>query len=260
LRISIINAGSEISNYSVMKILNSVSKSWNPEVLIFSIAPLIGSKFEAEKSRIEKRAKEHNVKVIFEEIRTNNSSTIADEICSISKSRDLTGIFIPESMSNLTDKLREICREIPIEEVTTELFPSLWDVMTKKVATININDSLEAASKLMIDKKIGSLMVMDRGRATGIITEHDFVKAYNNLDKSALKARDIMSSPVVTIEKSSTVFEACDLMKKHKIKKLVIMDGDQLQGIVTTTDIARLPLTISEGLNNLVSRIRELNF
>jgi signal-transduction protein with cAMP-binding, CBS, and nucleotidyltransferase domain len=73
------------------------------------------------------------------------------------------------------------------------------------------------------------------------------------------KVKDAMSKPVITLDRSGSIFEACGLMKKHQIKKLVIMNGEQLEGVVTTSDLARLPLNISEGLNHLVSKLRELS-
>jgi CBS domain-containing protein len=130
--------------------------------------------------------------------------------------------------------------------------------MTKRVASVNINDKLYYAANLMVKKKIGSLIVMDRGRVEGILTEHDFVKALADGIEMKKKVQDIMSHPVITLERSGSIFEACELMKKHHIKKLVIMDGNQLHGIITTTDLAQLPLNISEGLNYLVSKIKEV--
>jgi CBS domain-containing protein len=90
--------------------------------------------------------------------------------------------------------------------------------MTKRVASVNINDKLYYAANLMVKKKIGSLIVMDRGRVEGILTEHDFVKALADGIEMKKKVKDIMSHPVITLERSGSIFEACELMKKHHIK------------------------------------------
>jgi CBS domain-containing protein len=256
--ISVVTDGSELANYSVVKTLNSTAKSWNARLLVFFISPRDSEFFEDYKKRLKDRAKARNVEINFEAIRSSRNDQVAKSICKIAGSSGVTGIFVPESLSQLEEELKAQCSDIPIEEVSSELFPSIWDVMTKRVTTININDTLEDAAELMTKNKIGSLIVMDRGRIGGILTEHDFVKACAS-GGNTKKVKDAMSKPVITLDRSGSIFEACGLMKKHQIKKLVIMNGEQLEGVVTTSDLARLPLNISEGLNHLVSKLRELS-
>jgi CBS domain-containing protein len=255
--ISVVTDGSELANYSVVKMLNSAAKSWEARLLVFFITTENLEFFEDYKKRLVHRAKALNVEVNFEEIRSNSNNHVAKSICKKAGSSGVSGIFIPESMSVVAEEMKAQCSDIPIEEVASELFPNIWDLMTKRVTTANINSSLEEAAEIMLKNKIGSLIVMDRGRIGGILTEHDFVKAYSN-DGKTRKVKEAMSQPVVTLDRTGSIFEACELMKKHQIKKLIIMNGEQLEGVITTTDLARLPLSISEGVNYLVSKIREL--
>ncbi len=258
--ISVVSDGTELSNYSLVKMLNSASKSWKAEVLAFYInSENSGEKFSSFTQRMSKKATELGVKVKFESLKKTEERILAKRICSTAGSQGVTGLFIPENMSTLFEELKSICTEIPVEEVSSDLFPSLMDLMTRKVATVNVGDTLKHAAGVMVKNGIGSLIVMDRGRVEGILTEHDFVKAYSRDEGKEKYVKDVMSHPVIKLDRTGSVFEACELMKRNKIKKLVIMDGNELLGIVTTTDLARLPLSISDGLNYLVARIRDLS-
>ena len=257
--ISVVTDGSELSKYAVVKMLNSASKSWDAQMILFFLASGTGKKQGEYKKKLLERAKEADVKLKIEEIPKGEGKVLAKSICSKAESQGATGIFVPENMTALSEELKAICKDLPVEEVSSDLFPSIWDLMTKKVAAVNTYDTLKYAANLMVEKRIGSLIVMDRGRVAGILTEYDFVKAFLNGDGKDKKVKEAMSTPVVSIDRTGTIFEACELMKKHRIKKLVIMDGNQLQGIVTTTDLAKLPLSISESLNYLVSKIKDLS-
>jgi CBS domain-containing protein len=115
------------------------------------------------------------------------------------------------------------------------------DVMTRGVKTIRPEDTvLEAVSK-MNKFHIGSIVVTNNGRPMGIITERDIlVKVVEPcMDPASIRAKDVMSKPVITIEPNAAVEEAAKIMARARIKKLPVVEGGKLVGIVTTTDIAR---------------------
>ena len=126
--------------------------------------------------------------------------------------------------------------------------PSIKDLMTKNIITIDLRKSVFDAAVLMSEKLIGCLVIMDKERCVGIVTERDLIERtiHINHEKRTIhinpentKIKEIMSSDIKTIRPFDKIESAVDMMEKYKIKKLpVISDNDSLVGIVTITDIA----------------------
>lgn len=115
------------------------------------------------------------------------------------------------------------------------------DVMTRGVKTIRPEDTvLEAVSK-MNKFHIGSVVVTNNGRPIGIITERDILAKVVEpcMDPASVRVKDVMSKPVITIEPNAALEEAARIMARAKIKKLPVVEGGRLLGIITTTDIVR---------------------
>jgi CBS domain-containing protein len=113
------------------------------------------------------------------------------------------------------------------------------DVMNKEVLKVSPETSIIEASRLMADNHIGSLVVARRKKIMGIITERDIlvgVSEFGN-DISGKSVADLMTNYVITIGKSSNISKAIELMRGNKIKKLVVVEGALLRGIITATDI-----------------------
>ena len=117
---------------------------------------------------------------------------------------------------------------------------SLRDIMTKEVFYSDYDDKAMDVTELMRRNKVGSIIIMNKGIPVGIITERDIVKncVIGEKNFAFLKAKDIMSGPVITIGESKTIIDAANIMKDKNIKKLlVINESSQIAGIVTQTDI-----------------------
>jgi CBS domain-containing protein len=114
------------------------------------------------------------------------------------------------------------------------------DVMSSPVVTIKETDSVLTAAKLMKKHKIGCVVVVDKtGKPHGLITERDVVRRVAALDllPSKVQAGKSMSKPVVTIEPSVNVTEAAKKMREVKVRRLIVVEGGKLKGIVTSNDI-----------------------
>jgi len=94
--------------------------------------------------------------------------------------------------------------------------------------------TLAEAAKLMSDEMTDSLLLASNGKLKGIVTQRDVLKHFG---KSA-RISDIMSSKLVTITPQTTVNDALAIMKEKKIKRLPVVSGEKLAGIVSLTDIA----------------------
>lgn len=115
------------------------------------------------------------------------------------------------------------------------------DIMSRNVKTVRTDDTVLDAVKKMNKFNIGSVVVTSNGRPVGIITETNVMQRIvePRLDAGTVWTKDIMSSPLITIEETATVEEAAKVMADKQIKKLPIVKEDKIQGVVTTSDIVR---------------------
>jgi CBS domain-containing protein len=130
------------------------------------------------------------------------------------------------------------------------------DVMVKEVITIDENSTVKEAVDVMNKFEIGCLIAVRKGKAIGIITERDLLKRVLAGGKDATKTRvkEVMTSPLVVAEPSMDLGEAVKLMFKMKIKKLPVVDGKRLVGLVSLTDIARFQPQVITILKQLAAR------
>ena len=103
-----------------------------------------------------------------------------------------------------------------------------------KVIVIEHDVSVKDAAKIMSNKNIGSLVVLNKNKIVGILTEKDIMKNISFLWK---KISVVMSKNVVTIDCNESLDNAALIMAERKIRRLPVTDGDKLVGIITSTDI-----------------------
>jgi CBS domain-containing protein len=130
------------------------------------------------------------------------------------------------------------------------------DVMVREVITVDENSTVKEAVDTMNEFQIGSLIVLERGKAMGIVTERDFLRRVIAGAKDVMntKVKEIMTTPLVVVEPSTDLEEAMKLMFQNKIKKLAVVDANKLVGIVTLTDIARFQPQMIRMLKQLTSK------
>ena len=130
------------------------------------------------------------------------------------------------------------------------------DVMVREVITVDENSTVKEAVDTMNEFQIGSLIVLERGKAMGIVTERDFLRRVIAGAKDVMntKIKEIMTTPLVVVEPSTDLEEAMKLMFQNKIKKLAVVDANKLVGIVTLTDIARFQPQMIRMLKQLTSK------
>jgi len=143
------------------------------------------------------------------------------------------------------------------EEQREDLLPlKVREVMVREVITVDENSTVKEAVDIMNKFEIGSLIVLERGKAKGIVTERDFLRRVIAEAKDVMntKVKEIMTTPLVVVEPSTDLEEAMKLMFRNKIKKLVVVDANKLVGIVTLTDIARVQPQMIEMLKQLAAK------
>ncbi len=130
------------------------------------------------------------------------------------------------------------------------------DVMVREVVTIDEHATVKEAAEIMNKFEIGCLIAVRKGKAMGIITERDLLKRVvaDAREANKTKVKDVMSSPLVVVEPSMELEEAVKLMFQMKIKKLPVVDGKRLVGLVSLTDIARFQPQMIKILKQLAIR------
>jgi len=111
-------------------------------------------------------------------------------------------------------------------------------VMNREVVSIDSDVSVKAAAAKMAQHQVGCLIVTEKGRPVGMITETDMLSRVLALARNAesTKVKTVMSEPLICGNPDMDFIEATKLMINRAIKKLPIIQGEQLVGILTITD------------------------
>jgi CBS domain-containing protein len=117
---------------------------------------------------------------------------------------------------------------------------TIGELMKTDVVVVGPDTTVRDALRAMIDRDIGSVVIVDDGRAVGIFTERDVTRHILS-DASLLDERvaDLMSQPPVTVGPDAQVVDVFELMNARSIRRLPVVDGDRLVGIVTEGDLRR---------------------
>ena len=114
------------------------------------------------------------------------------------------------------------------------------DVMVREVAYAEIPGNRDDVLKTLQDRKVSGLPVVKKGEVVGIITRSDLLRNREEDQTALLMTRD----PVV-ISPDRSIVEASKLLIQHKIRRLPVVEGKELVGLVTVADIVR----VAEGMN-----------
>jgi CBS domain-containing protein len=111
--------------------------------------------------------------------------------------------------------------------------------MTESVVTAPPERSVREIAELMRERNVGSVVLIDERRPVGFVTDRDLtVSVIADGRDLGDHASDHASSPVITARPEMQVEEAAELMVRHGVRRLVIVDDGRLTGIVTLDDIA----------------------
>lgn len=113
------------------------------------------------------------------------------------------------------------------------------EAMTKNVTTVSGEMPVSEAARIMEKNNIGSVIVVEGKSPVGIVTERDITYRVVALDKkpSTVNLSEIMSKHIKTIDPGTTLTEASKIMAKYNIRRLPVIEGKDLIGIITNKDI-----------------------
>ena len=125
------------------------------------------------------------------------------------------------------------------------------DVMAANVVTVSPDHSVRHAAKIMLDHRISGVPVVgDDGRLVGIVSEGDFLRrselgglsppeARDYVKGHSWKVADLMTSDVVVVDEETSIARIALLMQEHGIKRIPVMRGQRLVGVVGRADLLR---------------------
>jgi CBS domain-containing protein len=132
------------------------------------------------------------------------------------------------------------------------------EAMTEDVVSVLGDTPVNEVARIMAEKNIGSVIVTENKKPVGIVTERDisYRVVARDMKPSEVQVREIMSKGLKTVTQDITLTEASKMMAKHNIRRLPVVEGENLVGIITTKDIVAIAPEQIEILREL-SRMRE---
>jgi CBS domain-containing protein len=117
---------------------------------------------------------------------------------------------------------------------------TVGEIMTADVVSVSPDEPVERAIRAMVERDIGSVLVVEGDRAQGIFTERDLTRRILD-DPDLLKrpVREVMSSPVHSTRQEAEIAQAFDLMNAKGVRRLAVVDAGKLVGIVTERDLLK---------------------
>jgi acetoin utilization protein AcuB len=132
------------------------------------------------------------------------------------------------------------------------------DVMQKSVVTISASERLSTVEDIMTLGRVRHMPVVRAGKLVGVVSERDLLRAsLSNLSSHrdderraflhVVEIARVMSTPPIVVTPDATVGEAAHIMEEKKIGCLPVLEGDELVGMLTETDILHLVAGVSPG-------------
>jgi CBS domain-containing protein len=113
------------------------------------------------------------------------------------------------------------------------------DVMTSNPRTVSPNDSIQVAARIMREEDTGVIPIVENGKPVGIVTDRDIViRAVAEGGACDKPVREIATKDLVFVKPDASTKEAEKLMSERQIRRLPVVEGDRLVGIISLGDIA----------------------
>jgi signal-transduction protein with cAMP-binding, CBS, and nucleotidyltransferase domain len=118
----------------------------------------------------------------------------------------------------------------------------IGEIIRERLEMVDESNTAQQAAKKLRTSDLSSLLVIDnRGKPIGIITERDLVRKVcaTNERSSKVFIQNIMSTPIITVDSSSPLRQAASIMIQNKVRHLLVVGDNGPDGIVSTSDFAK---------------------
>jgi CBS domain-containing protein len=117
---------------------------------------------------------------------------------------------------------------------------SIRDVMTQNPECVSGDTPVADAAKLMRDKDFGGVLCMDGDQVSGFLTDRDIAVRVvaEGKDPNSITVRDVATTDLHTLSPDDTVEDAIELVRKHNVRRVPVVEGAKPVGIVSIGDLA----------------------
>lgn len=121
---------------------------------------------------------------------------------------------------------------------------TIGSIARMPVPTVNRSETVSKIASLMVNSNIGAVIVMRDAEPLGIVTERDLVRKviYTGKDAREIVAQEIMTAPLITISFDRSVDEALEIMQNNHVRRLVVLMGESMVGLLTERRLLRAKL------------------
>ena len=115
------------------------------------------------------------------------------------------------------------------------------ELMKRDLASVGLGQPVSVAAKVMRIRKVGSVLVKHHDQIIGIVTESDIVRKVISFQRSPehTLVDTIMSSPIISIQEETPIFEAASIMEEHHTRHLAVSNGQGIVGMISVRDMLR---------------------
>ena len=110
-------------------------------------------------------------------------------------------------------------------------------VASKELITIEKEKKTRDVIELMLSNDIGSVIITDKGKPVGIVTDRDVLKKGGLIEGKEKSVGTYMSTPLITIDSEAPIGEAAELMMDRDIRRLLVTENNKIVGLVTQKDL-----------------------
>ena len=116
------------------------------------------------------------------------------------------------------------------------------EYMSSPVITATPDTSLDVLASTMDKEEIGCLVIVEDDAVAGIVTERDILKKVlaHHKNPQTIRAKDIMTKEVFTVQSDATLMEVAALMKQHTFRRIIVMEDNKPKGVITSRDLIGL--------------------
>ncbi|MCJ7692988.1 MAG: sigma 54-interacting transcriptional regulator [Sedimentisphaerales bacterium] len=253
----VITIGPQQTVVSAAKLLASKNSSC---IIVLDDSGISGIITETDFLKIAMSQKKDSSEVKVSRIMSSPVKTAQRDLSILEAGRIMSEKGIKQLAILEDDRLVGIVTESDIVSafVSYGMWQDVGEIMNKKVCCTQQSSTVAQAAEIMSSNNVSCLVILKGQSVVGVFVERDILKKViaQGRDATTTKVEQVMSSPVISAAPSCSAFLAGRIMETRDIRRLVIIDGEQLCGIVTQTDIFRLIKSKTQGNITELTKLR----